>query len=275
MPADDFLAPGLVRTLGTQALPLFFALLLALLLGAALLWWLARRYALPRKTSRLPPNAYLLVRLAAGFAVLVGAAAGFAEIAWELGDSQRIGQLDQIFSDAVQQSLSLPARQTFAGITRLGDTLTLTVLGLAGATVLLLRGQRWLALGWSLALAGNAALNTTLKAVFARVRPVHDAVLVQAEGFSFPSGHSSGSVVAYGMLAYVVLRSLSPEQAARAGLPLVLLATALAFSIGCSRIFLQVHFATDVLAGFASGAAWLAVCIGSIELTRHYRQPRV
>ena len=49
----------------------------------------------------------------------------------------------------------------------------------------------------------------------------------------------------------------------------VLLATALAFTIGCSRVFLQVHFASDVLAGFASGTAWLAVCIGAQELIRY------
>ena len=133
---------------------------------------------------------------------------------------------------------------------------------------------RWLALGWSLAVCGNALLNTTLKALFERTRPVHDSALVHADGWSFPSGHSSGSVVVYGMLAYVLMQTLPPPLKRRAGLPLVLAATALAFTIGCSRIFLQVHFATDVLAGFASGTAWLAMCVASIELSRHYGRSR-
>ena len=63
-----------VRTLGTQALLLFFALLLVV----TLLWWLARRYAVPHKTSRLPPGAFLLIRLTLGFAVLVDFASGTA-----------------------------------------------------------------------------------------------------------------------------------------------------------------------------------------------------
>ena len=272
MPAGDAFETTLVRTLGSYPLALFFTLLPVLLLGAGLLWWAGRRYTVPRETSRLPPGRYLLIRLAAGFAILVGAAAGFAEIAIELADGRRVGQLDQIFSDAVRQSSSDLTRQVFGGLTHFGDTVTLTALGVGVALLLLARGRRWLALGWSLALAGNAVLNVTLKALFARARPLHDETLVAAQGFSFPSGHSSGSVVAYGMLAYVLIRTLSLAQASRAGLPLVLAATALAFSVGCSRIFLQVHFATDVLAGFASGITWLAICIGSIELTRHYRR---
>jgi membrane-associated phospholipid phosphatase len=51
----------------------------------------------------------------------------------------------------------------------------------------------------------------------------------------------------------------------------VMLASALAFTIGSSRVFLQVHFASDVLAGFAWGAAWLAVCVLSVELSRRWR----
>jgi membrane-associated phospholipid phosphatase len=124
------------------------------------------------------------------------------------------------------------------------------------------------------AVAGNALLNVTLKAIFERARPLHDATEELVRGFSFPSGHSSGAVVAYGMFAYVLIRCLSPAQAARLKLPLVLAATALAFTIGCSRIFIQAHFATDVLAGFASGSAWLVVCIGSAEWLRRSGRAR-
>jgi undecaprenyl-diphosphatase len=265
---------AVVQALGHQGLTLFFALLALLLPTATLLWWLAQRYAVPSKTSTLPAGAFLLIRLASGFAVLVGAAAVFAEIAEALGDGPRVGQLDQLFSDALRASTAGWALQVFAWITRLGDTATLAAWGVGVMAVLLLRGRRWLALGWVLAVSGNALLNTTLKALFERTRPVHDSALVHADGWSFPSGHSSGSVVVYGMLAYVLIHSLPPAMARRASLPLVLLVTTLAFSVGCSRVFLQVHFATDVLAGFASGTAWLAVCVASIELTRHYGRTR-
>ena len=70
------------------------------------------------------------------------------------------------------------------------------------------------------------------------------------------------------MLAYVAVRLL-PE---RWELPAVLVAAGLAFSIGCSRVFLQVHWASDVLAGLASGSAWLVVCVVSIEMLRRYRR---
>jgi membrane-associated phospholipid phosphatase len=271
MSDNDFPA-ALVQTLGAHALLLFVLLLAALLPLAAGLWWLGRRYALPRKSSTLSPGVYLVIRLAAGFAVLVAGAALFAGIAEELGDGERAGQLDQVFSDAVREHTAGWALQAFAWITRLGDTATLSVLCIAVAAVLLLRGRRWLALAWVLAVGGNALLNTTLKAVFARTRPLHEGGLIEAGGWSFPSGHSSGAVVLYGMLAYVLLRSLPPALALRASLPLVLLAAATAFSVGSSRIFLQVHFATDVLAGFASGAAWLAICVASVEWASHYRR---
>lgn len=274
MPNNDFPA-ALIQTLGAHALLLFAVLLTLLLPLAAALWWLAQRYALPRETSALSPGVYLLIRLAAGFSVLVAGAALFAGIAEELGDGERAGQLDQIFSDAVREHTAAWALHAFAGITRLGDTTTLSVLGVVVAAALLLRRRHWLALAWLLAVCGNALLNTTLKAVFARTRPLHEGGLVQAEGWSFPSGHSSGAVVVYGMLAYVLLRSLPPALAWRASLPLVLLAAATAFSVGSSRIFLQVHFATDVLAGFASGTAWLAVCVASIEWASHYRRTRI
>lgn len=71
-------------------------------------------------------------------------------------------------------------------------------------------------------------------------------------------------LLAYGMLAYLALRLLPTKW----HLPALLTAVAIAFSVGASRLFLRVHFASDVLAGFMSGAAWLAVCIMGMELLR-------
>jgi membrane-associated phospholipid phosphatase len=281
MPSDSAALTAWVEWLGAHALPLYGALLVALLLTAAVAWWLARRYTIPRDTSPLPPGAYLLIRLAIGFAIVVGAAALFAEAAEVLGssaDARRAGELDQVFSNAVRRGIGPLAFQFFSNITHLADTATLTVIAVAGALALMWSGRRWLALAFTGAIGGNALLNTTLKGIFERARPLHDQAEELARGFSFPSGHTSGAVVAYGMLAYVLIRCLSsapnPARAERIKLLLVLAASALAFTIGCSRVFIQAHFATDVLAGFASGSAWLAVCIGSAEWLRHYRRSR-
>lgn len=83
-----------------------------------------------------------------------------------------------------------------------------------------------------------------------------------AHGWSFPSGHACGAVVAYGMLAYILIRTL-PR---RWHLATVMAATALAFSVGWSRVFIEVHFASDVLAAFASGIAWLTLVVVVTEL---------
>ena len=273
MPVNVTADISLVERIGTLALPLYLTALIVLLLGITGLWWLARRSAVPHRINPRAPGAYLLMRLVFGFAVVVGAAAVFAEVAEALGDGPRIGALDQLFSAAVLQAINPGVQRFFGVLTHLADTPTLIGLGVVVTALLWWRQRRWLALAWVLSVAGNGLLNVTLKRIFARTRPVHDDALFSAQGFSFPSGHSSGAVVAYGMLAYVLLHSLSPGQARRASLPVVLAAGALAFSIGCSRIFIGVHYATDVLAGFASGSAWLAVCLASVALTRHYQQP--
>ena len=259
-----------VQALARHALPAFGIALLLLLCAVWGLWQLVQRYGVRRETSRFAPLTYLVAYLALGFGLIIGAASLFAEIAEHLGDGRKLGQLDQLFSDTVHATMPIGALKVFAVLTHFGDTLTLTGLCIIGTLWLLRQRQRALCLAWVLAFTGNALLNWTVKNIFERTRPVHDNALSFADGWSFPSGHASGSVVAYGMLAYLLVRLL-PARFASAHLPVVALAAALAFTIGSSRVFVQVHFASDVLAGFASGLAWLMVCIGALELWR-YRQ---
>ena len=265
MAADDL--PALASWVGANALAVFGLLLALLLASVAAGWWLLSARWLPRIQHRLPEPAFVLLTGAAGFAVVVGAAAAFAEIAEKLSPSGAMSRIDDALTASIRSHVGAATLQAFKLVTHFGDVLTLSVLGAVVAALLWATRQRALALGWVLALGGNGLLNPLLKRVFERVRPEHAHGLVVEASYSFPSGHSSGAVVAYGMLAYLAVRLLPPAW----HLGAVLAATALAFTIGCSRIFLQVHFASDVAAGFASGMAWLAVCIVSIELSRHYR----
>ena len=268
MTPDQWLA--LASGVGAHALAVFVALLCALLLLMAFIAWVWERQVLRRTQAALSPPAVLLLKAAAGFAVVLGAAAGFAEIAEQLGPDGVMALADQALSASIRAHVGVGTLQVFALLTHLGDPRVLTLLGVAVALCLWWRGQRTLALGWVLALGGNALLNPMLKRVFERVRPVHDQGLAAELGWSFPSGHTSGATVAYGMLAYVMLRTLPTAW----HLPAVLGATALAFTVGSSRVFLQVHFASDVVAGFASGTAWLMVCILSVGSSQRWRLMR-
>lgn len=261
------------QRLGEHAAPVFAVVLLLLMAATAGAWRLSGHVAVPREQGALPRVAFLVLHLGLGFGLIVSAAGIFASLAENLGDGPgdggpTMGQLDDIFSAAVKASTSVAALHLFAAITRFGDTETLTVLCIAVATGLVATRRVWWAAAWVLAVAGNGLLNRSLKSVFERVRPEHADGLIEATGYSFPSGHTSGSVVAYGMLAYLAIR-LTPQ---RFHLPALLAATAVAFSTGCSRVFLQVHYASDVMAGLASGSLWLCICVMSCELARYYRR---
>ncbi len=206
-------------------------------------------------------------RLATGCMVATLGALAFGWLAMQLHDSGNLLAFDLAFGDALARALPLAVVQAAARLSRLGDPVTLGVLGVVVGVLLLLRRQVGLMLGWAVALGGNGLLNPALKQIFSRMRPLQAAQGASAEGFSFPSGHSSGTVVAFGMLAYLGLRLLPP----RWHLPVLLVAVLLALGVGLSRIILRVHYASDVAAGFASGTTWLAVCITGIELGRWLR----
>ena len=250
---------------------LTYGMALVLLLGASWLFWhLLLRFAGPRGVARLPPLGGFLVRIGAGFVIILAAGAVFAQVADEVLEAEVLDRVDRAFTQGLAQHTPAAALQVFAVLTRLGDTATLTGVCIVVALALVAARRHALAAAWVLTVAGGGSLNASLKHVFERSRPSGEGWLVGADGFSFPSGHSAGSVVAYGMLAYLAMRLLP----GRAHVPVALLMAALAATIGASRMFLRVHYASDVLAGFALGVCWLTLCIVSIELTRWWRGRR-
>ena len=249
---------------GASALPAYGVALLLVWAAVAAAAWGVRRPGLRRSYGGLSAPVRLRLLFAVGTALVLAAGALFVEVAEGVVDAGTLFRADQAFADAVQANLPTPARQLFAAVTHLGDTRTLVLLCFAVALWLVLARRPALALGWVVAVAGNGALNSGLKLLFERARPLRADGQVLTDGFSFPSGHSSGSMVAYGMLAYLGLRLLP----ARWHLAGVLLAGTLALTVAASRLFLNVHFASDVLAGLASGTAWLTLCIVALETAR-------
>jgi membrane-associated phospholipid phosphatase len=114
-----------------------------------------------------------------------------------------------------------------------------------------------------LACAGALVLNQGMKLIFSRPRPTLWPSLLHETSFGFPSGHAIGSIVLYGLLAYfyAVYR---PHYAQG----IYLLSILLIGSIGFSRLYLGVHYPTDIIAGYITGWLWLMACIGLLELQK-------
>lgn len=263
MEADDAWLLSAADLAGTHALIAFFSGLALLLLATGFIVRLLQRHPV-RHANMDRPLALLFARFIFGFVVIISGGALFAILADEIDIDDELSLFDARFTSAVTHHTPAPVVRLFSLVTHLGDPAVLIAIGIVVAVLLLLRGQRWLMLGWVMAAGGNGLLNPTLKAMFERVRPLNPEGLPLTEGWSFPSGHASGAVVVYGMLSYVLVRNLPRPW----HLPVILLAVVIAFSTGWSRIFLQFHYASDVLAGFASGTAWLTVCIAAMEYTR-------
>lgn len=286
--------------IGSHALLLFGSLALVMLALTALTWWVVGRWGargwnagmqawtallqsefaqhvLARfpglrkiREHRYVAGGYLGVHSIAGFLIVLATSFVFIELADEISEDEAIARFDIQLTLTLSQALTPETLQGFHWITRLGDVYTLALLGVA-ITVLLLSRKRWLlACGWSLALAGNGLLNRFLKWIFQRERPLHEHGLLIEQGWSFPSGHASGALAAYGMLAYLLVR-VTPRAW---HLLIICAAIGLILAIGCSRIFLQVHYFSDVIAGYMSGAAWLAVCVAGSEIALRPREQR-
>ena len=151
-----------------------------------------------------------------------------------------------------------------------GAPVRLTPLGLLAAGVFLYRGWRRGALLVVVTLAGAWVVDTGLKLLFARARPRPFYDYYPApESYSFPSGHALFSVCFFGGLAVLLTHRLNGRAAQ---VTIWLLACAAILLIGASRVYLGVHYPTDVVGGYAMGITWVtAVALGD-RLAEHRRR---
>lgn len=122
---------------------------------------------------------------------------------------------------------------------------------------------------FAIACLGALILNQVLKLCFAKPRPQLWTHLIAESSFSFPSGHALGSLVLYGFLAHVLAMQFPKSAHWIYGV-----AAGIISAIGLSRLYLGVHWPTDVVAGYAVGFLWLMVCITMIKLQTQTRRSR-
>lgn len=135
---------------------------------------------------------------------------------------------------------------------------------------LFIRPHRWYSITVPVVALGSIGMNVALKIFFDRPRPSVEH-MVEATGFSFPSGHAMFAFSFYGLLLYVVWRYSKRAWIKYTGSILLFI---LILLIGISRVYLGVHYASDVLAGFSAGLIWLVISIAAIKKIQNFIKHR-
>lgn len=207
----------------------------------------------------------LLLGLAAAIATLVF----FGWLADEVleGDARHFDEATR----AAVHTLASPALTTaMRGISFLGSTLFLTAATIMVVAWFALRKWGREAKLFTITMIGASFLNTTLKLAFKRPRPIPFFDLTPPETYSFPSGHSLASCCFFAGLAAILSGRIKQK---RARLINWIVASTMFLLIGLSRIYLGVHYTTDVIAGFAAALIWiLVVRFVELQLARRRRR---
>ncbi len=196
----------------------------------------------------------LALTLAAAALVLAGIVVSLLAVL--VRHSEALADLD---SGAARWSHDHTAELThriLVGVTSLASTQGVIVIVIAAGLIEWIRlPNRWLPVFLIVVTAGNSLLTYAVKDFIDRARPAIDPGAAML-GPSFPSGHSSTAAALFAALALLAGRRRSWEvRAALAGL-----AVALAVAVACSRVLLDLHWVSDVVAGLALGWGWFAIC---------------
>lgn len=220
------------------------------------------------KNEKMAGLAFLLLLGGLGIAALFIAL--FAELAEEVMEKE-FGLFDRTIIALMEAVSSRTTDNIMFVFTEMGSVWFLT---LSSVIVLAVLGfqmkDKWGMLFFVIAVGGGSLLTLLLKNLYVRERPSINAE-IDALGYSFPSGHSMGSLIFYGFVMYLVIRT---RQRPWIQWVTVAILSALIILIGSSRVYLGAHFPSDVIAGYIAGTIWLLLSLIALEWIQwHSRSP--
>lgn len=217
---------------------------------------------------------YLPVTVVVAVGILATSFAGdtFLDLAERLHrQSSRMHQIDQEVHDWARAAEDSGDTRFFTVLTLIGTPVGLGVIVTAVGALLAMRG-RWRWAAYLIFTSGfGGLLNLQLKGYFARARPDLAEALRHASGYSFPSGHAMGSTICFFALSYLAFRALPTWRVRSAA---VAFAVAMIVAIASSRIYLGVHWISDIVAGVAAGTIWFVTTTVAYETFRRIRMIR-
>lgn len=170
---------------------------------------------------------------------------------------QTINRFDQSVTQWVASFFGQSTRPFFEFMTMLGDPISITLITIAVVAAAIYTSNVRLVIS-GLVIPATVVIGALLKLAFERARPVTEYALnMKLKTFSFPSGHSSGSMIAFGLLAYLAFVKLPAPFNFIVGGLLALIP----IFVGISRVYLGAHFPSDVVAGWLLGLVALVIII--------------
>lgn len=232
--------------------------------GAAALRWTGRSgaprteaaVAHSRWAERLDPQAATGLALTLAFAVIVLGGLVLAVLAYLVRGNTEVVRIDSGVADWGDRNASDVGTDVLTAITHVGEPSIVIVLAALVAIAETARTRsRWVLPFMALVVAGNGIITTTVKELADRARPTLNPI-AETLGPSFPSGHSSWSAAFFAAAALLLARG----RGRHARIALSGVAAGLAAAIAATRVLLDVHWLSDVVAGLALGWAWFAAC---------------
>lgn len=221
--------------------------------------------------SRFSPEGEYGLHLTAGVAMLLIATAIFAHMAGAVVAGAPITQLDVEVANWLHAHARANdgLRGFLLVLTHVHGTPGILAMALLVGIWLFRRGHRYWTLALVASVPGGQILNVLLKHTFERARPHFVEPILELSTYSFPSGHAMGATVLYGFIACYAARHARSWWGRVLPFVLALLMVA---TVAFSRMYLGVHYLSDVLAAAAEGCGWLAICIaGAATLNRRKR----
>jgi membrane-associated phospholipid phosphatase len=218
-----------------------------------------------RLIVRLDPRAYLTLHIVAGLVICLLAGVIFAVLLDSVREHDVLVMRDQAVANWFHGNGTAVGDRIFVIVSAIGSPAAMAVLFAAAVLYLWRAKQRTLLVAWVLSYVGGTVLDGVIKDVVRRPRPEFAAQFLHYSSWSFPSGHSMGSLIGFSMLAYTVIRVFGIERML-ARVCIWTAAIVLIVLVGYSRIYLGVHYLSDVAAGYTLGVLWLAVCFTGLQM---------
>ncbi len=222
--------------------------------------------------EKLSPRGYLSIHLSVGLLLSIVFILTFSKITKSVMSNEPLTSLDYWVNENILYFRTTWTNIIAIIITQLGDQVFVLLCSVVITFYMFLKRKIEIIIGYITAIIGGGLLNFVLKITIQRERPISENTLTKVAGFSFPSGHAMLSVIFFGMIAYILTREI---KSLKLNFFIILSVTFLIFLIGFTRIYLQVHYLSDVIAGYVGGLFWLSINIIGLEIYRKKKEMNI